>query len=277
MSRLTSLPAPCSLPVSLRLFTAMRGRHCLLAVPLPSPARDHGLNPCVMVPGFGPLMGGQTCQWAAGSRERRGALASTCVPFGVTAPAVLGAQWGSTSSPSAKGSRARAAPCLQGWPCHLQGLVACSGPCSRASGRGSLPAFSLRPWGPRGHGLGRTLVLPAGSKPLSPGIAAPPTHPPSSLSPRPDRAGPCPAALNEPTQENSQAHILHSLPFKGTRMGPACPTAQGRLTARPCPTAERSLVVAEWAQLPTACRHGPARLCWSPQGVGQSPQQQRSP
>lgn len=105
--------------------------------------------------------------------------------------------------------------------------------------------------------------LPPIPPPAPPSSSTPPSLAPPPVS-RPDRAGPCPAALNEPTQENSQAHILHSLPFKGTRMGPACPTAQGRLTAGPCPTAERSFVAAEWAQLPTACLPGPTSCAGVP-------------
>lgn len=60
-------------------------------------------------------------------------------------------------------------------------------------------------------------------------------------------------------------------------MGPACPKAQGRLTAGPCPTAEQSLVTAEWAQLPMACLHGPTQAVLESPGVGQAPRQQRSP
>ncbi|XP_045362277.1 uncharacterized protein LOC123612664 isoform X10 [Camelus bactrianus] len=52
-------------------------------------------------------------------------------------------------------------------------------------------------------------------------------------------SSPCPALLNEPTQENHQAHIVHSWTLKGRRMGLACSTVQGMLTAGPCPTAER--------------------------------------
>lgn len=57
------------------------------------------------------------------------------------------------------------------------------------------------------------------------------------------------------------------------RMGPACPTAQGEAHWRARPTAEWSLVVAKWAQLPMAHLQGPHRLhSGAPQVSGQTPE-----
>lgn len=144
MSRLDK--PPCPLPVSPGCSPPCVGATVSLLCLPPGPAGDRGLNPCVMVPGFGPLMGGQTCQWAVGSGQpgEKRCLCQHLSPILVSLHQLcweLGGEAPPHPLPRATGHCT--APGLQGWTCRSQGLVAAQGPEAEPGGGAAHP---LSPW-----------------------------------------------------------------------------------------------------------------------------------